>query len=54
MKKKYIIPEVEFELMDLADGIMLEISSTEADPDLGSLVNEENLNLWDTSDNLAL
>ena len=54
MKKKYIIPEVELELMDLADGVMLEISSAQADPDLGSLVNEENLTLWDTSDDIAL
>lgn len=51
MKKKYIIPEVALEQMDLEDGVMLEISFTEADLKDTVLVPEtDGIDFWNFDD----
>ncbi len=51
MKKTYIMPQTEVEVMELEDGLMLEISTTGADSGLDVLAPEdENLNVWSDDD----
>jgi hypothetical protein len=51
MKKTYIMPQTEVEVMELEDGLMLEISTTGAESDLDVLAPEdENLNIWSDDD----
>jgi len=51
MKKTYIMPQTEVEVMELEDGLMLEISTTGANSGLDVLAPEdENLNIWSDDD----